>query len=123
MKEKSKDKIIDHYSNPRNYGSLKSANYIFEGSTTHCGDNIIIELFIKNKLIVDLKFRGEGCAVSIATTSIFLDEIKNMPLDEIKKIDNEMLYKILKFRPKNTKIDCATLCLETLKNGINEIDK
>ena len=79
--------ILDHYKNPRNFGHLTKPDAKVEEGNVTCGDRIIIEIAVKNGTLEDIRFSGEGCAISQASASMLTEKVKGMKLSGIKKLD------------------------------------
>jgi len=117
-----RDRIIDHYRNPRNYGSIDDAEVKVHESNLLCGDDI--ELYIKldeEKKVKDIKFKGRGCAISIASASIMTELLKGKKIDELltftkKELVDALGIETLGLNP--SRIKCALLPYKALKIGV-----
>ena len=111
------DKVLDHFSNPRNVGEMADANGIGEVGNAKCGD--IMQMFIKveNDIIVDVKFKTYGCASAIATSSIATDMIKGQPISEALKLTNKAVVEALDGLPA-VKIHCSVLAEQAIKAAL-----
>ena len=114
-----KEAILDHFRHPRNYGDLPDANARAKDSNVLCGDVIEIQLRINVNRIDEARFRGEGCAISIATASMLTEFAKGKSISEIKKLGKEELIKLLGADPGPGRIECALLGLEVLKAALD----
>ena len=76
------DKVLDHFSNPRNVGELEDANGVGEVGNAKCGDIMKMFLKINGNTIEDVKFKTFGCGAAIATSSIATEMIKGMSVDD-----------------------------------------
>ena len=114
-----KETILDHYRHPRNYGDLPNANARAKDSNVLCGDVVEMQLRIDANRIDEARFRGEGCAISIATASMLTEFAKGKSIREIKKLGKEELIKLLGADPGPGRIECALLGLEVLKAAID----
>ena len=113
-----REQIIDLYENPLNYGVLESPDFSYEEDNPLCGDVIRISVELDNKdRIVDVKWEGEGCAISLASASLLTEEIKGRSLDEIKEFSKEQLLDLLGIQLSMTRVKCALLSLKVLKAG------
>jgi len=112
------ENILDHYSNPHNFGHIKNATVHHHEYNPLCGDEIDIYLIIKNNIVEEVKFSGKGCAISQASASMLTDEIRGNPLSEAKKITKEKILELLGISLSPVRLKCALLSLDTLKNGI-----
>jgi len=83
------DKIMDHFFNPRNLGTMKNPDAFGQVGNPRCGDIMHIYLKIDNDVIKDIKFQTYGCAVAIASTSILTEMVKGKTLSETQKISSQ----------------------------------
>lgn len=114
--------ILDYYKNPRNKGDLKEATMTVTEHNPLCGDIIILQIKLdsKNK-ITDIKFSGEGCAISQAATSMLTEKLLGKNIKEIKKISNEDVYEMLGIPISPGRVKCALLGLSAARNTLNYI--
>ena len=77
-----KEIILEHYKRPRNRGELEGATVIREGVNPSCGDELELFLVLKDGVVADIKFVGEGCAISQASTSMMTEAVKGKPVAE-----------------------------------------
>lgn len=112
------ENLLDHYKNPRNYGTLNNPNYKSSEANLVCGDVIEFQLNVKNKIITDVKFKGEGCAISKGCASMLSEKIKNMSIDDVKKMSEKDIFSILKIEISEARIKCAMLPLIVLKKAL-----
>ncbi len=110
--------ILDHWRNPRNYGTLKNPTATFRNSNPTCGDVIEIYIKITNKKITNVKFKGTGCAISQAAASLLTNYIKGKSISFIKKLSKEEVLDLLNINLSPLRIKCALLCLKTLKYSV-----
>jgi nitrogen fixation NifU-like protein len=112
-----RDNIIDHYQNPRNYGTLEHPDISFEDSNPVCGDELRIDLQVKDNTVVDARFSGHGCSISQASASMLTEEIIGKTLEEVKQIDKQYLLDLLGIPLGPVRLKCALLSLKVLKAG------
>jgi nitrogen fixation NifU-like protein len=115
-----RETILDHYRHPRNYGDLPNANAHARDSNVLCGDVVEMQLRIHANKIEEARFRGEGCAISIATASMLTEFSKGKSISEIKGLGNKELVKLLGTDPGPARIECAILGLEVMKAAIDK---
>lgn len=124
-------KVIQHFENPRNLGTLDDADASAKVGSAVCGDIVKYYLKIENERIKDIKFKSYGCASNIATSSILTEMVKGKPLKEAKKVDFKDVEKELGGLP-NVKMHCAVLSTNALqiaiakyevKKGMRRIDE
>ena len=114
--------ILDLYKNPLNKGEIEGAELTAEGGNPLCGDYAKIFLRIKNNVIEDAKFLGNGCAISVASESILTEMLKGKKLSEAKKLTEKELFAELG-NIIQTRIKCALLGLIIVKKGFEEFEK
>ncbi len=110
-----KEHILDLYKNPHNKGNLENPTYEFSKNNPLCGDELKIQVIVKNNKIADVKFQGYGCVISQASASLLTDKIKNLSINEIKKISKEDVLKMLHIPISPARLNCALLPLNTIK--------
>ena len=115
-------KVLKHFKNPHNQGSIKNADAIGQAGNLKCGDVMKIYLKIKDNIIKDVKFETLGCAAAIAISSASTDMVKGKTLDEAKKLTKDKIIKELDGLPP-LKIHCSMLALEALDKAIKEYKK
>ena len=86
LRELYQEVILDHGRHPRNFGILSSANYHQEGFNPLCGDKIILHVHEEHGVVLDLKFEGCGCAISMASASLMTDYLKGKSKNEIQEM-------------------------------------
>ena len=114
-----KETILDHYRHPRNYGDLPNANAHAKDANNLCGDVIEMQVRVNAGMIEDIRFRGEGCAISMATASMLTEFSKRKRVSEVKKLGKDDLIRLLGADPGPARIECALLALGVLKAAVN----
>ena len=115
------DKVIDHYSNPKNVGTLdKSKLTVGTGlvGAPECGDVMRLQIEVENNIIIDAKFKTFGCGSAIASSSVATEWLKGKTVDEALTIDNMDLVEELNLPP--VKIHCSVLAEDAIKSAIND---
>ena len=117
-----KEIILDRYKNPVNLGKI-DGDFQVEEINPLCGDKIKIWLKVENNTIVDAKFEGSGCAISVAATDILMDMIKGKKITQVQQmsgaeIENEMGIELSSVRKR-----CAYIGLEAIKKIKNSLNK
>lgn len=114
------ENILDHYRNPRNFGTLKGCDHKAKGANPMCGDKLIMELkATQTGKISEAKFHGIGCAISQASASMLTEKLKGMTLAQAEKINNDDIYKMLAVPISQSRVKCALLSLTTLKSALS----
>jgi nitrogen fixation NifU-like protein len=111
------DKVIDHYTNPRNVGAIEEANGIGEVGNPVCGDIMKMYLKIENNIITDVKFKTFGCGAAIATSSISTELVLGKTLEEALNLTNKEVVEALGGLP-SIKLHCSVLAEEAIRNAI-----
>jgi len=112
------DIILDHYKNPHNYGMLSKHNAEHKETNPLCGDIVTIQLAVENNKVKDIRFTGNGCAISKASISLLTDVVKGKTLDEIKRLDKNDVLNMLGIEVSPARLKCALLGLKTLKLAV-----
>jgi nitrogen fixation NifU-like protein len=110
--------ILDHSKNPRNKGTLDPADFSYEDMNPLCGDEIRIDVRVKDDHISEIAFSGRGCAVSQASTSILTEMVSGKSLDEVKALTKDDLLEEIGIPVSPARMKCALLGLKVLKAGI-----
>ena len=110
-----REKILDHYKNPRNFTGEKHSLKATHGENPSCGDSIIMSADIKNGRIRDIKFSGEGCAIAIASASMLTEKVKGEKITKIANIEFDDIEKMLGVKVAPARKRCAMLPLTVLK--------
>lgn len=110
--------FLDHYKNPRNFGTLENPDISYEEGNPSCGDLIKMDLKIKDNKIEDIKFSGKGCTISQAAASILTEEVKGKSLDEVKKLNKDDMLNLLQINLSPIRLKCGLLALKILKAGV-----
>lgn len=113
------EKVMDHFSNPRNVGQMENADGIGEVGNAKCGDIMKFYIKVVNGKIVDVKFNTFGCGAAIATSSVATEMLKGLPLDEALKITNQQVVDELGGLPPE-KIHCSVLAQEAIEAAIED---
>ena len=118
------DKVIDHYNNPRNMGSLpKDDKRVGTGivGAPECGDVMKLQIRVENDRIVDAKFKTFGCGSAIASSSLATEWLKGRTVDEAYKIKNTDIVQELNLPP--VKIHCSVLAEDAIKAALEDYKK
>ena len=114
------EKVMDHFTNPRNVGKIEDADGIGEVGNAKCGD--IMKMYIKvsdDGIIEDVKFNTFGCASAIASSSMATGMIKGQPIDKALELTNKAVVEALDGLPP-VKIHCSVLAEEAVKAAVKD---
>ena len=115
------DKVIDHYENPRNVGSLdKNDEDVGTGivGAPACGDVMKLQIKVENGVITDARFKTYGCGSAIASSSLVTEWVKGMRVDQAMQIKNSQIAEELSLPP--VKIHCSVLAEDAIKAAIRD---
>jgi nitrogen fixation NifU-like protein len=110
--------ILDHYKNPRNYGTIEGADASFEEGIPSCGDKVRIDVRLKDGVIEDMKFSGAGCAISQASVSILTENARGKKVEEIMSLKDEEVLSALGMPISPVRFKCALLGVKVLKKAL-----
>lgn len=126
--------IVDHGKNPRNFGALSLANHSHAGHNPLCGDKLIVYVYEKDGVIVDVKFEGTGCAISVASASLMTEAVKGKSITEMNTLFDLFHHLVTEGKEPETsigklaafagvaefpvRVKCATLSWHTLKAAL-----
>ncbi len=135
-----RDVILDHNRQPRNFGALPHATARMEGFNPLCGDRLTVSLELDGDRISDIRFEGEGCAISTASASLMTEAVKGrtrpeamtlfervhrLLTDDAEPIDDAVLGKLAALsgvREFPARVKCASLCWHTLASALQSPD-
>lgn len=112
------EEIISNYEHPHNKGKIDNPSVKLHENNPVCGDDITIYCIIKENRIEDIKFEGEGCAISMGTASMLTDFVKGKSISDIEKMDLNTIKELIGIDPGPARVKCATLALKTLKGSL-----
>ncbi|OAT85012.1 Fe-S cluster assembly scaffold protein NifU [Desulfotomaculum copahuensis] len=113
------EKVMDHFTNPRNVGEIPDADGVGQVGNPTCGDIMKIYLKIKDDRIEDIKFKTFGCGAAIATSSMVTEMARGKTLDEALQLSNKMVAEALDGLPPQ-KMHCSNLAADALHAAIED---
>ena len=116
------EKVLDHFSNPRNVGELEGANAVGQVGNSKCGDIMKMYMKIEDDIIVDVKFKTFGCGAAVATSSMATELVKGKTIEEALKLTNRAVCEALDGLPP-AKLHCSVLAEEAIKSAIADYYK
>jgi nitrogen fixation NifU-like protein len=112
--------ILDHYKNPRGHGVIEGADAEAEGQNPLCGDEVSIFVSFDGDVVEDVKFRGRGCAISQAATSMLMEMVKGRTAVDIADMSQEELLEEVGIPLTPVRLKCALLGLGVLKVALHK---
>lgn len=138
LQELYREVILDHNRSPRNFGELESADRVVEGVNPLCGDRMTLYVKLDNGRITDIKFKGSGCAISVASSSLMSERVKGETVSESLRLfdlihdmltgsadgheDLDKLAALSGVREFPTRVKCASLAWHALKTALSGED-
>ena len=116
------EKVMDHFTNPRNVGEIEDANGVGEVGNAKCGDIMQIYLKVEDNIIQDVKFKTFGCGAAIATSSMATEMVKGKSIEEALLITNKAVMEALDGLPP-AKVHCSLLAEEAIHAAIEDYQK
>ncbi len=111
--------ILEHYKHPHNFGHVSHPNGSHTLYNSACGDKITMEIAVgKNGCVNDVKFSGEGCAISQASASMLTDLVLGKTKEEVMKLTSEDIFSLLQTELTASRVKCALLPLEVLQKAV-----
>ena len=113
------EKVMDHFTNPRNVGEIENPDGVGQVGNPVCGDIMRLYIKVDNGIIKDVKFKTFGCGAAIATSSMVTEMVKGKTLDEALKISNAAVAEALDGLPPQ-KMHCSNLAADALHAAIKD---
>ena len=116
------EKVMDHFSNPRNVGEIEDASGTGTVGNAKCGDIMKMDIKVENGIIVDVKFKTFGCGAAIATSSMATEMVKGKSIDEALQLTNKAVAEALDGLPP-VKMHCSMLAEQAIHAAIEDYRK
>lgn len=113
--------LLDHFRRPRNYGSLAEPDISNEQFNPLCGDRIRIELKMEESVVSEVRFKGDGCAISMAAASLLTELVAGKDIAQLGHISDEQMVAALESDIKPARLQCALLPLQALREGLKTL--
>jgi nitrogen fixation NifU-like protein len=112
------DTLLDHFRHPRNYGSLDAPDISNEQFNPLCGDRIRLELKLEKATVVEVRFKGDACAICTAAASLLTELVLDQDTEALAQISDAQLLSALASDIKPARLQCALLPLQALREGL-----
>lgn len=112
-------KVMDHFTNPRNVGEIEDPSGVGEVGNPACGDIMRISLLVEDNIIKDVKFMTFGCGAAIATSSMVTEMVKGKSIEEALEITNKAVAEALDGLPP-IKMHCSNLAADAVHKAIQD---
>lgn len=116
------EKVMDHFSNPRNVGEIEDASGVGTEGNPTCGDLMTIYIKVEDNVITDIKFKTFGCGAAIATSSMITEMAMGKTIEEALKITRNDVAEELEGLPP-VKMHCSNLAADALRAAIEDYKK
>ncbi len=124
MEDFYRELIIDRYKNPHKKGTLDPHDYSYEDDNPLCGDEIRIDVRVdESDIVTEATFEGQGCAISMASADLLVENIIGKQLSEIKEMSKEDILELLGIELGPVRLKCALLSLKVLKAGVYGLEE
>lgn len=111
------EKVLDHFSNPRNVGEIENADGVGEVGNAKCGDIMKMYIKVDDGIISDVKFKTFGCGAAVATSSMATELIRGKSIDDALKLTNKAVVEALDGLPA-VKLHCSVLAEQAIKSAL-----
>jgi len=118
MDDLYRDFILEHYKRPRNFGELPQHDHDAREVNPLCGDELGVQITVADGRIADLRFQGQGCAISQAAASIASEELIGMEVERIGELDASWMLDLLGIPVSATRRKCALLSLKVVRSAL-----
>jgi len=139
LQELYREVILDHNGQPRNFGELPGANHVIDAVNPLCGDKLTLYVNVADGRVEDIRFKGSGCAISVASSSLMTERVKGQTVGESLELfekvhdlltgaveepaeDLDKLAALAGVREYPTRVKCASLAWHALKAAVTEHD-
>lgn len=120
MSDLYRERILDHYGHPRNEGVLEDADMSCERENPLCGDVVRLDIKVEDGKVSEAMFSGQGCVISMASASMFTEEIRGKTIEELKEMDEEDVLGMLRVDLGPSRFQCGVLPLRVLQGCLRE---
>ncbi|MCL5440899.1 MAG: SUF system NifU family Fe-S cluster assembly protein [Candidatus Marsarchaeota archaeon] len=115
------EEIIAHYEHPHNRGKIDLPNLSTREYNPVCGDDITVYILLEKGRIIEIKFEGDGCAISMASASMVTDYVKGKTVKDVENMDAKTIIGLIGVDPGPARLKCAILPLKAIKNALKKL--
>ncbi len=113
-----KEELLEHYKNPNNYGIIENPDVTTGEYNPSCGDSVELTILLTNNVISQVKFTGKGCVISQATASMLTNACVNKTIEQVLKLDQDFVQKMIGIELGPNRLKCAMLSLDAVHKGL-----
>ncbi len=117
------EELIYNYEHQKNKGKIDNPSGKIHEENVSCGDDITVYLRIEDGKVMDVKYEGAGCVISMGTASILTDFLKGKTVQEIESFGREELLGLINIDPGPVRMHCATLALRAIRRAVFDYEK
>lgn len=115
-----REHLMDHYKNPRHKHELSSVSVERFEKNPSCGDAVTVQFLVKDGVLSEVGFTGEGCAISLAGASMLLEELEGMTVDDALAFSREDMLELIGVPLTTMRVKCGLLALHAAKKALYE---
>ncbi len=115
------EKVLDHFTNPRNVGDLPDADAVGVAANPQCGDTMKLYLKVSEGIVTEAKWQARGCSAAIATSSMASEMVKGRSITEAGKLTNKAIADMLGGLPP-AKVHCSVLAADAIREAIRDYE-
>jgi len=116
-----REELLDHYRNPRNNKKVDNADGMIDLENVSCGDRLKVQLKVKDGVIKEVGYTGEGCAIAIASASLISEYIKDKNLKQLGLLDEKVITDLIGVELTQSRKKCALLGLKAFQRAAKNI--
>lgn len=115
------EEILEHYKHPHNHGAMEGTDVVVQREFNPlCGDQLTFYMKFHNGRVADVRFEGDGCAISQAAASMLTDTVRGMTVKEVSQLQKEDVLELLGIELGPTRLKCALLSVQGLTNAAHQ---